>query len=251
MEQREGVGGYEGAISQAGEWGRWQWRMMLVMMTPAMVASMATLSWIFTAQSVPCDGPAELHQSILVDLSLTCGEEVERWLTSLLAPIFMVGMLVGAPAMGALSDRQGRLPAILLSLSVTTLAGSLLPALPTLLPIHLGLRFITGFGAGGVLVGNFVYLVEWSSSHNYWRLVSALGLHLGWNLGQLCLVACSLLLSDWRILQVTTHLAGIPVILLLTTQQESVRWLLNSGRLDKATEILYQGYRQDRKDHFI
>ena len=63
MEQREGVGGYEGAITQAGEWGRWQWRMMLVMMTPAMVASMATLSWIFTAQSVPCDGPAELHQS--------------------------------------------------------------------------------------------------------------------------------------------------------------------------------------------
>ena len=260
------MGGYEAAISKAGEWGRWQWRMLLVMMSPAMVASMATLSWIFTAQPVPCDSPGEQHQSILIDLALNCGEEKERWLTSLLAPVFMVGMLVGAPVMGGLSDRYGRLPAILLSLSVTTMAGSLLPALPPLLASHFTLRFITGFGSGGVLVGNFVYLVEWSSSHNYWRLISALGLHLGWNLGQLCLVGCSTLLSDWRILQVTTHLAGIPVIFILLTQQESVRsglslssllnpllcrWLLNCGRLDKAIEILSQGYLQDRKEHFI
>lgn len=225
MEESRATGGYELAITEAGEWGRWQWRMVMVMICPAMVASMATLSWIFTAQSVPCETPAEQHLSILADLSLICAEEreQERWVTSLLAPVFMIGMLVGGPVVGGLSDRHGRLPALLLSVWVTSLAGSLLPVLPSSLAWHLTLRFLTGLGAGGVLVGNFVYLVEWSSSHNYWRLISALSLHLGWNLGQLCLVLCSSLISDWRHLQLCLHLAGIPVISLLLTQRESVR----------------------------
>ena len=231
MEEREG---YEAAISQAGEWGRWQWRMVAVMMSPAAVASLATLSWIFTAQA----GEGE-EQSILSSLELEV--EDRRWVGSVLAPVFMVGMLVGAPVLGCLSDRQGRLPSILLSLAVTTTAGSLLPAGPSSLPWHLALRFITGLGAGGVLVGNFVYLVEWSSSasSHYWRFRSALALHLGWNLGQLVLVLVSSLTHHWRLLQLVTHLLGLPVILLvLLTQPESARWLVSAGKIEKAREVL-------------
>ena len=215
MEERDG---YEALISQAGEWGRWQWRMVAVMMSPAAVASLATLSWIFTAQA----GAGE-SQSILASLDLE--REERRWLGSVLATVFMVGMLAGAPAMGCLSDRRGRLPAILLSLALTTTAGALIPASLSSLPWHLALRLLTGFGAGGVLVANFVYLVEWASSaSHYWRFRSALALHLGWNLGQLILVVASSLLQDWRPLQLLTHLIGLPVIFLVfLTQPESAR----------------------------
>ena len=215
MEEREG---YEAAISQAGEWGRWQWRLVAVMTTPAAVASLATLSWIFTARA-----GLEEQQSILSWLDLE-GEE-RRWLASVLAPVFMVGMLVGGPALGCLSDRHGRLVSILLSLAVTTTAGSLLPAGASSLPWHLALRFITGLGAGGVLVASFVYLVEWSSSASlYGRFRSTLALHLGWNLGQLVLVLVSSLVQDWRLLQLVTHLTGLPVlVLVLLTMPESAR----------------------------
>ena len=216
MEEREG--GFEAAISQAGEWGRWQWRMVAVMTTPAAVASLATLSWIFTAQAGA--GP---EQSILSSLELE--REDRRWLASVLAPAFMVGMLAGAPSLGCLSDRRGRLAALLLSLALTTTAGCLLPAGPSSLAWHLPLRFITGLGAGGVLVVNFVFLVESASSASQcWRFRAALALHLGWNLGQLVLVVLSSLTQDWRQLQLLSHLAGLPVILLLLiTQPESAR----------------------------
>ena len=218
MEEREG--GFEAVLSQAGEWGRWQWRMVGVMTTPAAVASLATLSWIFTAQAGA--GP---DQSILAWLEVE--REDRAWLASVLAPAFMAGMLVGAPSLGCLSDRRGRLVSLLLSLALTATPGSLtslLPPGPSSLPWLFALRFLTGVGAGGVLVGNFVYLVEWpSSGSHYGRFRAALALHLGWNLGQLVLVLSSCLLQDWRHLQLLTHLTGVPVLLLLLTQPESAR----------------------------
>ena len=78
---------YEGLIREAGEWGLWQWRMVAVMLVPAMTASAATLSWVFTARpGVPeCDGDPGLssgHGSLLGDLGLVCRG---HWVVSLLA----------------------------------------------------------------------------------------------------------------------------------------------------------------------
>ena len=116
---------YESLIREAGEWGLWQWRMVAGMLVPAMTASAATLSWVFTARTgVPeCDvdlylGPTSGHGSLLGDLGLVCRGQ---WVVSLLAPVFMLGMLLGGPLIGRLSDSHGRKLGLLLSLSLTNM----------------------------------------------------------------------------------------------------------------------------------
>merc|ERR1712155_260507 len=77
------------------------------MLAPAAAASMATLSWLFTARPRPPEpAPAPAHYSVLTDL----GAEAGGWVASLLPPAFMLGMLVGGPALGLLGDGGG-LPA--------------------------------------------------------------------------------------------------------------------------------------------
>ena len=147
---------YEDCVREAGDWGPWQWRMEAAMLAPAAAASMATLSWLFTARPRPPD-PAPAHYSVLTDL----GAEAGGWVASLLPPAFMLGMLVGGPALGLLSDRAGRRAGLLASLALVAGAASLLPLLPHSAPWHASWRLVAGAGTQGALVTTFVYLVEW------------------------------------------------------------------------------------------
>ena len=225
---------YESLIREAGEWGPWQWRMVGVMLVPAMTASAATLSWVFTARPGPpgCEadhvipGAASDHGSLLGDLGAVCEAQ---WLASLLAPVFMLGMLLGAPLVGHISDRRGRRLGLLTSLTIVTVSGGLQPLLPHSLVWASTWRLVTGLGTGGILVTTFVILIEWptaSTGTRSWRLVSALGLHLGWNLGQALLLVSASVFSDWRYLHWTAHSVGILAIALLLTQPESARCLV-------------------------
>ena len=227
---------YEGLIREAGEWGLWQWRMVAVMLVPAMTASAATLSWVFTARpGVPeCDGDlypgmSSGHGSLLGDLGLVCRGQ---WVVSLLAPVFMLGMLLGGPLIGRLSDSHGRKLGLLLSLGLVTVSGGLQPLLPHSLAWAFSWRLVTGLGAGGILVTTFVYLIEWPTASSggagarSWRLVSALGLHLGWNLGQALLVISASIFTDWRHLHWAAHSVGLLAIVLVTTQPESARYIV-------------------------
>ena len=226
-----GTRDYESLIREAGEWGPWQWRMMAVMRVPAMTAGAATLSWVFTARPVSsaCDGNTSSvvtdHGSLLADLDLVCED---GWIVSVLAPVFMLGMLVGGPLAGQLSDRHGRRLGLLLSLVMVTMSGALQPALPHSLAWALAWRLGAGLGAGGVLVTTFVYLIEWptagpAGAAGSWRLVAALGLHLGWNTGQALLLTSASLLTDWRALHWIAHSTGLLAICLVLTQPESAR----------------------------
>ena len=53
--------------------------------------------------------------------------------------------------------------------------------------------------------------------------MSALGLHLGWNLGQALLVISASLFTDWRHLHWAAHSVGLLAIVLVATQPESAR----------------------------
>ena len=135
--------GYEDLLTHAGEWGPWQWRVWLAMWMPAMMAAMATLSWVFTAFPVACPPQDQQNitnslsknndcgivmcdssvreDSIVLDLNLLCGRE---WLKALLAPVYMLGMLIGAPVFGLLSDSFGRKRLVLVSILVVSVSGS-------------------------------------------------------------------------------------------------------------------------------
>ena len=249
--------GYEDLLTHAGEWGPWQWRVWLAMWMPAMMAAMATLSWVFTAFPVNCTPEDQQNNtnslsmsndcgivvcdssvredSIVLDLNLLCGRE---WLKALLAPVYMLGMLIGAPVFGLLSDSFGRKRLVLVSILVVSVSGSMLVVMPRSLAWHAVFRFITGFGAGGSMVCTFVYLIEGPRRGRRWRLVAALGLHLGWNTGQAVLVVLAYFIREWRQLQLVTHAASLAALSLFFLVPESPRWLISQGRLEEAKQVI-------------
>eukprot|EP00092_Neocalanus_flemingeri_P004231 GFUD01004551.1.p1 GENE.GFUD01004551.1~~GFUD01004551.1.p1 ORF type:complete len:520 (+),score=94.91 GFUD01004551.1:217-1560(+) len=232
---------------------------------------MATLSWVFTAYPVsvqyaaldqrnltnittdidtPCNDSflgfdsSVREDSIVLDLNLLCGRE---WLKSLLAPVYMVGMLIGAPVFGFLSDKFGRKRLVLVSISVVSISGCVLTVMPQSLAWHAFWRFLTGFGAGGAMVCTFVYLIEGPRKGRRWRLIAALGLHLGWNSGQIVLVTTAYLVRGWRELQLLTHAGCLLALSLHFLVPESPRWLICQGRLEEAKQVIMQMASTNRK----
>ena len=235
--------GYEDLLVYAGEWGAWQWRVWIAMWMPAMMAAMATLSWVFTAYPVICQEheddvvPDDLvrDDSLVSDLGLVCDRE---WLLSVVAPLYMVGMVCGAPVLGLLGDRCGRRYLVLVSVLLTAIPGCLVIILPHSLAWHSLCRCVTGFGAGGAMVNTFVYLIEGPRQGYRWRLLAALGLHLGWNCGQAVLVVLAYFIRGWKELQLVTHAASLVCLTLFFLVPESPRWLVSQGKLEEAKLVI-------------
>ena len=244
--------GYEDILVYAGEWGAWQWRVWIAMWMPAMTAAMATLSWVFTARPVTCQSEEEHNKttsiihysddlvvsasddSLISSLGLVCERE---WVVALLSPVYMVGMICGAPVLGVVSDRCGRRCTVLVSVLVTSISGCLLVLIPHSLAWHSLCRFSTGFGAGGAMVATFVYLIEGPRQGQRWRLVAALGLHLGWNSGQAVLVILSYFIRGWKKLQLTSHAASLISLSVFFLVPEGPRWLISQGKMEEAGKV--------------
>ena len=255
---------YEDLLLHAGEWGPWQWKVWIVLWLPVLGAAMSTLSWVFTAFQLRCNCE-EMHgaqdnsaanistfhdswnatdlncdysvrkDSILLDLKLFCGDE---WFAALISPMFMAGMLLGAPTFGFLSDNFGRKRMVLTSVLLLATSGCSTVLLPHSKVWHSLTRLSTGFGAGGVMVCSFVYLIEGPRQGKRWRLVAALSLHLGWNFGQALLVFLAYTFRGWKELHLVIHIICYGGLLIYFLVPESPRWLISKGRLNEAICIV-------------
>ncbi|CAG9795041.1 unnamed protein product [Diatraea saccharalis] len=87
---------------------------------------------------------------------LVCGD---AWLASFAQSVLMLGLLVGVPVIGWISDRFGRAPAFRLStlIAVAFMIASTFAPTYWLLAI---IRFFIGFGTGGIVTLNVVICVE-------------------------------------------------------------------------------------------
>ena len=152
----------------------------------------------------------------------------------------LLGMMLGALALGPIGDRIGRRPIILLSLSLVAL-GSLLTATADSVRALLAFRLLTGVGLGGSLPS----LIALNSEYTPRRLrataivIAGCGFSIGASLGGF--VSAGLLgRFGWRSIFVTGGvLPFLVAVFLIAWLPESIRFLaMKGGKGERLARIL-------------
>jgi putative MFS transporter len=159
--------------------------------------------------------------------------------TASLVPFFaLVGTVFGSVVWGIIADIYGRKASILLS-AVIFVGTSICGAMPSL-TWNIGMCFMMGAAAGGMLPVTYALLAEMMpSKHRGWSLVLVGG--LGSVGGYFAASGLSALLQPefgWRILWLLNLPTGLSLVLLAALIPESAKFLLARGRREEARRVM-------------
>src|SRR5690348_3060192 len=150
----------------------------------------------------------------------------------------LVGTVVGSIIWGIIADIYGRKASILLS-AVMFVGTSICGAMPSL-AWNVGMCFLMGVAAGGMLPVTYALLAEMMpSKHRGWALVLVGG--LGAAGGYFAASGFSALLQPdfgWRILWLLNLPTGLTLVLLGALIPESAKFLLARGRREEARRVM-------------
>ncbi len=158
-----------------------------------------------------------------------------------------LGLMFGALIAGPISDRIGRRP-MFQAVVFTYAFGTLLSALSHNYGFLLAARFVTGLGIGGEFPVVATMLAEFAPKNLRHVFVGmfTIGYSLGWFV---CAAAANLVVQPfgWRAL----YLLGVaPALLILYVRAfipESVRFLLDKGRVKEAGDVVQQIARRNKR----
>lgn len=150
----------------------------------------------------------------------------------------LTGTVVGSVIWGGLADIYGRKATILLS-AVMFVGTSICGAMPSL-AWNVGMCFMMGVAAGGMLPVTYALLAEMMpSKHRGWALVLVGG--LGAVGGYFAASGFSALLQPffgWRVLWILNLPTGLTLVLLGAFIPESAKFLLSRGRREEARAVM-------------
>ncbi|XP_033480753.1 solute carrier family 22 member 7-like [Epinephelus lanceolatus] len=153
------------------------------------------------------------------------------------ATVFFIGVMVGAPMFGFLSDRFGRRPLLLVSY-LSSVLFAILSAFSSSYMMFIIMRFFTGMSLSGISIISIVLNVEWFSIEH--RTFAGVIISLDWTLGTWILVGIAYCINEWRRLIVAVTLPMIVSIITWRWLPESARWLLAKGKADEAHQYIMQ-----------
>jgi len=165
--------------------------------------------------------------------------------------VFFLGMMVGAALFGKIADKYGRRKVFLITVSGDVLFG-LLSAFSPNFTVLLCLRFLTGAAVGGTLPVDYVMMAEFlpSKSRGRWLIM----MEGFWAIGTvaIALVAWAISLSaiedGWRVMFVFTALPALIGIWLRLWVPESPMYLMKSGRMIEAKEVINNVLRRNGRE---
>merc|ERR1719431_2358172 len=102
--------------------------------------------------------------------------------------------------------------------------------------IYAFLRFITGMGGIGCFMVCFVLVVE-HVGYKFTMLVG-IAIEIPFAIGEAILGVEAIFIRDWGTLQVVAYLPLLSLLGLWWLVPESPRWLIGSGQLDRAKEVI-------------
>ena len=156
-----------------------------------------------------------------------------------LVPFFaLIGTVVGSFVWGVIADVCGRKATILLS-AVMFVGTSICGAMPSL-AWNIGMCFMMGAAAGGMLPVTYALLAEMMPSrHRGWSLVLVGGLGAVGGYAAASLMAAWLVpVFGWRILWLANLPSGLLLVLLGTFIPESAKFLMARGRDEEARRVM-------------
>ena len=211
-----------------------------IVVTPPEDAPLSTAHWMLMLVLVVALGidimkPASLGFTIPGMIS----EYHQTKATVSLVPFSaLVGTVLGSIIWGTLADIYGRKATILLS-AVMFVGTSICGAMPSL-AWNIGMCFMMGAAAGGMLPVTYALLAEMMpSKHRGWSLVLVGG--LGATVGYFAASGFSAVLQplfSWRILWLLNLPTGLLLVFLGGLIPESAKFLLARGRREEARQVM-------------
>ncbi|HMM06094.1 MAG TPA: MFS transporter [Clostridiales bacterium] len=152
----------------------------------------------------------------------------------------LIGILIGAPICGWLSDKIGRQIIYLWHFIILVVAAALQFFVQSPETLFL-LRLILGFSIGAEYVVGPTMLAEFVPLK--YRATMCSAMIAAWYVGNFVAFAICYLIKDlgpdnWRWMLVSAVVPGILVLFLRAGSPESLRWLIKKGKIDKAREIV-------------
>jgi len=170
--------------------------------------------------------------SVPKDFGFVCDQS---YLNQIYSALYMAGLLFGSLIFGLVSDRFGRMPALMAA--VSTLCGSAL--LGAFMPTAAGygfFRWLTGVGGMGCFMVTFVLTVEYVG-FKYTMLIGIL-IEVPFALGEIVFAIDAFFIRDWVTLHLVAQMPWLILLLLYFIIPESPRWLIASGHHDKAVAVI-------------
>ncbi|KAG9268419.1 solute carrier family 22 member 15 isoform X1 [Astyanax mexicanus] len=238
----------EEAFLAAGEFGRYQKRMMSVLVLLQIYMACQSMLIVlvgavpeYHTESVTEKGGGDLTQSVAFteDFSSIVTEwylvKQQAYKVSLAGSLFFAGVLIGNVLFGPLSDRIGRKPVFL-----TTLFFELLFAYGTALAPNYELfalsRLLVGMMNGGMALICFILSQEYVGK-SYWALTGTLT-NMTFAVGIALFAVLGYYIRQWRNLATAANCPGVLLFLFCITLPESPRWLFSRGRTNQAERVL-------------
>ncbi|KAK2511330.1 solute carrier family 22 member 6-A [Columba guinea] len=179
--------------------------------------------------------------TIVTEWDLVCGY---RQLRQMAQSIYMAGVLVGALVLGGLSDRFGRKALLLWSYLQLGVMGTCTAFAPNYAS-YCAFRFAGGMALSGFGLSIACLVVEWIPTP--YRAVTVAITGFSYTLGQILLAGIAYAVPHWRWLQLTVSLPFFGFFCCSWWLAESARWLVLSGKAEKAVKVLQRVAKINRK----
>uniref|UniRef100_A0A8D2J4I0 Major facilitator superfamily (MFS) profile domain-containing protein n=1 Tax=Varanus komodoensis TaxID=61221 RepID=A0A8D2J4I0_VARKO len=170
--------------------------------------------------------------TIVMEWDLVCDLRTRRQIAQ---SIYMGGVLVGALVFGTLADRFGRKAVLSWSYLQMAIAG-LCTAFAPSLAAYCVFRFLVGMALSGIILNCMSLVLEWVPT----KVRTVAGTVVGYcaTFGQILLPGLAYALPDWRWLQFAASIPFFVFFMYSWWFAESARWLVLSGKIEQAVEVL-------------
>ncbi|KAI5075437.1 hypothetical protein GOP47_0009513 [Adiantum capillus-veneris] len=165
---------------------------------------------------------------------LICGNSYK---VGLVQCLFFLGISIGSGVWGGLSDSSlGRKGVLILTCCLSSIL-CLVTAFSPNYWVYIALRLATGLSAGGIGTTAFVLATEVVGPSK--RGPASMSIFFSYACAIIILSTLALFTSPWRLLyKLSSALCSLYCLLVLPFVQESPRWYLARGEVDKALNIL-------------
>lgn len=190
-------------------------------------------------KTVPCDSYIVKHKNkdertATADFEIFCEQDAVRQTGTAL---LFLGKGVGLALGGQIADKFGRKRLLIVLQVLLVLVSGLTVFVPNL-QLLLVARFAMGFSYATNYLLAFTIVCEMLLPQH----IALLGymFEAAFGIGMALLACLAYLFQDWRHLQIAATVAGLPSILIAILCPESLRWLVSSGKFEKARDLVIE-----------
>ncbi|KAM3964985.1 organic cation transporter protein-like [Aphomia sociella] len=182
-------------------------------------------------------------RTITSEWDLVC---TNHWLVHLSQCVMMWGVLLGGIIFGILADNYGRKNPLMVAIVVQCVASYITSVVPWYW-CWLFVWFVLALASGGIGIISFVMCMEVISGK--WRTIIPILYQLPFGLGSSVMAGVAYFFRDWRQLEFVLATISALFILYWFWVPESPRWLLATGQIDKALEVLHAAAKQNNREN--